>query len=350
MKVLISYIFCTKGGVETALVNRLRKVDYNKFQIDLHFFKDYGGKTLFDDYRGGEVYIEDNEEALETLIKENKYDIVISIDTAHVLNMLQKIDYHGKVGLEVHTTYEEGLKYLKTPSIDIVDFIIVPSVYQKELVQSILNKTKNIYVLGNAIYEERCTEEVNHISKECPIILWVGRIDMHKNWRLFLQIASLLKKYNEKFQFWVVGGLKSDAKELSRFEEQIYTLDLEANVKWIPQVEYAKMKNIYRYAAFSNGCYISTSNNESFGMTVIEAMHEQCPVVVNAVGALTELVDEGRGLCLQKMDEVENVKKIVEFINSPQKSEIIRRAYEYVEMNYSLNVISEKFEKILNEI
>ena len=52
MKILISYLFCTKGGVETALVNRLKEVNTSLYEIDLLFFKDYGGLSMFHDWDG----------------------------------------------------------------------------------------------------------------------------------------------------------------------------------------------------------------------------------------------------------------------------------------------------------
>ena len=64
MKVLISYLFCTKGGVETALLNRMKKVDAKACSVDLHFFNDYGGRFMFAGWMG-RVYIENREENIK---------------------------------------------------------------------------------------------------------------------------------------------------------------------------------------------------------------------------------------------------------------------------------------------
>ena len=149
-------------------------------------------------------------------------------------------------------------KYLSSEVIDSVDFIIVPSEYQKKLVQSKINN-KNIFILGNAVsgnlvYQSQCKfpyhkkiycmnnnwTSANHGLYHChskgfimwcrnitsptihkKIVLWVGRIDPHKNWKLFLKIASELSKLDEKLIFWVVGGLKSRTEEIKEFEEMI---------------------------------------------------------------------------------------------------------------------------------
>lgn len=345
MKVLISYAFCTKGGVETALYNRLKELDRNQVETDLHFFRDYGGVSLFEDY-SGEVIIQPNTESLQNIIDEKNYDVVISIDTTEILRILQKMDYRGKIGLEVHTTYEQNLKYLEDKIIDIVDFVIVPSQYQKNLVQSRLAH-KKIHVLGNAV-SDCITYHKDSVAKYGKrMVLWVGRIDPHKNWRLFLKIASELHKRDDQYAFWVVGGLKSEPSEINEFEKLIYQYGLECVVRWIPQVPYDRISEIYSCAANSGGCYISTSINESFGMTIIEAMACRCPVIVNQVGALPELVENGRGLCLEEMEALEQIERIQAFLSELSHTAMVEKAQEYVRNYFSSVSIGREFQTII---
>lgn len=346
MKILISYAFCTRGGVETALYNRLKELDKNELEVDLHFFRDYGGRSLFTDY-DGEVIIQPDAESLQTLIEDRKYDAVISIDTTETLKILRTMGYRGRIGLEVHTTYVQNLKYLEDRIIDIVDFVLVPSKYQKELVQSVLAH-KKIYVLGNAV-SDCITYHKESIPRDGKkVVLWVGRIDQHKNWRLFLKIAGELYKRDKNYLFWIVGGLKSETSEINEFEKMIYHYGLECVVRWIPQISYDQISEIYSIAANSGGCYISTSVNESFGMTIIEAMACKCPVIVNQVGALPELVEDGRGLCLAEMDLNEQIAKIQAFLEEDSHIYMVQKAQEYVLKNFSSASIGKRFQTIIN--
>lgn len=347
MRVLISYLFCTKGGVETALYNRLKNIDRNQLEVDLHFFRDYGGCSLFEDF-SGRVIIQQDDTLVQKEIEEKSYDIVISIDSVDMLRILQKMNYQGRIGLEVHTTYEKSLQYLQESLINIVDFIIVPSRYQKSLVRGKVDN-KKIYILGNAVNECITYCDCNYLKYDKKIILWVGRIDQHKNWRLFLRIAKELYKKNRNYIFWVVGGLKSDQSEINAFENLIYELGIECVVRWIPQVLYTCISEIYSVVANSGGCYISTSTNESFGMTIIEAMACRCPVIVNKVGALPELVCNGRGLCVENMDDSEQIQKIYEFIESTNKEEMIKKSSEYVMEQFSSDIIGKKFIGIMEK-
>lgn len=344
MKVLISYTFCTKGGVETALYNRLKELDKEQLVVDLHFYRDYGGSSLFADYNG-EIIIQSSAENLQKLIDEKSYDAVIAIDTIDTLRILQKMNYKGKIGLEVHTTYEQNLKYLEDKVIDIVDFVIVPSKYQKSLIQSKLEH-KKIHILGNAV-----NNHIRYWKDSMPkygkkIVLWVGRIDQHKNWRLFLRIASELHKRDD-YLFWIVGGLKSESLEICEFEKMIYQYGLECVVRWIPQVSYDQISKIYSCVANSGGCYISTSINESFGMTIIEAMACKCPVIVNQVGALPELVEDGRGLCLEEMDSFEEIEKIQAFLSKASHNVMVEKAQEYVQDHFTSTNIGRNFLTII---
>lgn len=345
MKVLISYLFSTKGGVETALANRLRMINPD-YEVDLHFFADYGGMSIFDGFNGS-VFVESNQNNVKSIIDSNGYDIVISIDSIDILKILREANYSGKIGLEVHTTYAEGLTYLKSSLVHDIDFVIVPSVYQKTLIQSVLSDIK-IYVLGNAINDNIFYIKDSKWQQKKKIVLWVGRIDPHKNWKLFLKIASKLYVKNSDYYFWVVGGLKSDPLEIDKFEKTIYELNLEKCLRWIPQVNYQNIREIYSMAANSGGCYISTSQNESFGMTIIEAMICRCPVIVNCVGALSELVQDGRGLCLDNLED--HIDEIKNFIDMSDKQTLLNNAMNYVNDNYSCRSIGQKFIHILNEV
>lgn len=347
MKALISYLFCTKGGVETALYNRLKELNRNYLEVDLHFFRDYGGISLFQDYPD-DVIVQQESELIQKKIMENSYDVVISVDSVDMLRILQKMNYKGKIGLEVHTTYEKALKYLDDKLMDIVDFIIVPSKYQRSFIQDKVGN-KKIYVLGNAVSKEITYKSGNWVKCDKKIILWVGRIDPHKNWRLFLKIARELYRKSKNYLFWVVGGLKSEQSQINEFERVIYEYGLECAVRWIPQVPYDRMSEVYSYTADSGGCYISTSTNESFGMTIIEAMACKCPVIVNETGALPELVDNGRGLCLKNMDVPQHIEKIYNFIEAPVKNDIIERAQNYVKEKFACENISKAFAEIVTK-
>ena len=179
--------------------------------------------------------------------------------------------------------------------------------------------------------------------------LCLGRLDEHKNWRLFLEIAENMKKSTDNsYEYWVVGGMNSDELEKKKFFEMIEKKDLMAEVRWIPAVSYEKIANIYSYVAKSGGAYISTSKNESFGMTALEAMACGCPVILNDVGGLSELGAEGRGLVLEMTKSVDITDKMKKYLSNQKiMQEAINSAKEYSLTEYSDNVIAKRFVDLL---
>ncbi len=59
--------------------------------------------------------------------------------------------------------------------------------------------------------------------------------------------------------------------------------------RWFPRVAYEAMPTVHSAVAQSGGLTMVTSRNESFGMSVAEALLAGCPAVVTNVGALPEL-------------------------------------------------------------
>lgn len=351
MKILIVYVFCTKGGVETAIKNRIKNINYLNYQIDLLFFQDYGGKDIFNDLNC-KIFINDDLNKVAEFILDNQYEFVITIDTYEIIPLLHRKNYKGKIGLEVHTTYREGLKYLKLLKEDDISFISVPSCYQQDLVKNLIKFEKSIYIVPNSIDLQVFYPIAIQNKPERPIISWVGRLDEHKNWKLFLKIAVEIKKLScNKFDFWLIGGLNSDENQINQFQKMIYDYELQDILRWIPMFDYKKIGVIYNYVAVSGGAYITTSKNESFGMTVLEAMACKCPVVVNCVGALRELVDQDTGLLFNEKDPVEDVAKIIlDFLNDVNLNQKIENAYTKVIEEFSDKIIAEKFLNILENI
>lgn len=353
MKILISYIFCTTGGVETAIKNRIRHLDRTKNQIDLLFFHDYGGRAIYEDMNC-DVYIENDQQKIREIIECVKYDVVISIDTKEILDILYSMEYKGKIGLEVHTTYLQGLEYLQSLREDLIDFIIVPSQFQKELLCSNIKIKAPTYVLPNAVDTEEFTFKQSAFKAKKKILLWVGRLDQHKNWRRFIELAEKIHKQSEAYEFWIVGGLKAENSELKDFENALYNADLHRCLKWLPYVRYEKMANIYSWVGSSGGAYVITSRMESFGMTVLEAMACDCPVISNDVGALGELVINNETGLLIKMDDLtieETKDRVMGFIHDQQNlGYCVKKAKEMVYGEFTSEKVGEGFIELLEGI
>jgi glycosyltransferase involved in cell wall biosynthesis len=191
------------------------------------------------------------------------------------------------------------------------------------------------------------------VKNSRPVVAWIGRLDEHKNWRRFMDIAqSLVARYANKAEFWMIGGMHADQFVIDKFISRQLTNNLQTSFRWLPYVAYDHMPYLYSYIAASGGCCVSTSINESFGMTVLEAMSCGCPVACNNAGALSELLSDERGLLFSISDETNEIisAKIIEFLDEPEKLErTVRKAYQYVRQVYHDDIIQAQFINILTE-
>lgn len=99
--------------------------------------------------------------------------------------------------------------------------------------------------------------------------------------------------------------LKGIAKELGIAEKVNFRGFI--NQKDLPEV----------YSKFNIACYLS--NSESFGVSAIEAMSCNCPVVASDADGFTEVIENGvTGIIVPKKDPVATAAAIQKFIDNPE--------------------------------
>jgi len=257
----------------------------------------------------------------------------MSVDTPEIRPVYQTVVTKSKFIYEVHTTYTDNLAYLlRAQNNRDLSAIIVPSEFLKLLVQALTGSDLPVHVVPNSVNRLFLTahndRDRNLIDKK--IILWVGRLDDHKNWQDYLQLASSLISQRQDLEFWLVGGARANTMQKERLLASVKERRLIRHFRWIPQVRYEDMPALYSYVGQGGGCLVLTSRNESFGMTVLEAMACHCPVVVPLVGALGELVeDDVTGKTYPATDRVCALDAVREMLHDPQaRNRMINAAYQ----------------------
>lgn len=285
MKILYFYKFCVLGGVTTQLANRLEFLR-RRSEVHFAFLEDYGGASAFKGYE--HVRILGTTDEIRAYLDAHHFDVIITIDTYELYAALGPAVPGQVIIHEVHTTYPEPLARL-AESKDLLPFhyVITPSDYMKKLLEEM--GIPGAFHINNCLDMELFRYEAA-VRIEPVTILWAGKLDGHKNWRAFVNIAGKLQAEHPELQFMLAGGYTALAEVKQQLLETVQELGL-TNFQWLPKVEYEHMHIYYSAVADSGGVYVSTSANESFGMTVLEAMACKCPVAVPQVGALPELLD-----------------------------------------------------------
>jgi glycosyltransferase involved in cell wall biosynthesis len=354
MKILFVYQFCTLGGVETVLRNRLPEFYKQGIHPEVVFLRDMGGSKIFEGFKKVRYGCSENE--LTRIIVEGDFDFVIPIDTPQVYPALGKSRFKGIVVTEVHTNKLDNLRYLSNIGETETKAIITPSRFEEELVYKEIKEFKKtgipIYVVPNPINLERFQFREPRFRPGKRIVGWVGRLEREKNWKHFLEIASFESKKRDDLVFLVVGGYSEHESGKREFFAMVKTLDLIDHLKWVPYLQYERMPGVYSLMGVSGGCLVTTSVIEPFGMTVIEAMACQCPVVASRVGGFQEIIEEGRnGFLFEVNNTQEALAKIETLIdNASERTRLISNGCVTVNGTYSSEKVVNKYLEVLEEV
>ena len=326
MKILFLYRYGILGGVCTQLFHRFRHLPKdNSLEIHCGFRSDHGVKEMLGDY--ATLHFGLNKETTKTFLEENKFDLIIIIDTEEYIDAIREMELDSKVIVEVHTSIERNLEYLSRIETNDIDGFITVSQYMigriKHHIQPELND-KKITTFQNVL-DSDLFKPIDIETSGPPVIGWIGKIDDHKDWRAFMQISSLIRKTNQEVEFWIVGGQtcpEALAQEVFDYAEE---MNIISKFKWIDRIENVKMASLYSILSKRGGLSLVTSHCESFGMSVLESLLAGSPVVSTNVGALPEITDENGYFKLYELQNFETAAaKCLEVLS---KSE---------EINYSL--------------
>lgn|GEM_PF-3933274 len=246
--------------------------------------------------------VHDSEKKAIQIVAENGYGIFWRYELIKKIKLLNPnyIVFHGvppitmcliyflacrKFCVYDHGTFNLGggvLKYLKNilTIIEIKLFsqsIITNSEFGKKLIQKHIGRSKPIHIVplfANLPYvnQKKTAKEI--------LVGYLGRISFSdKGTDLLVNLASEFKIKGSNLKF-LVAGVGPDLSELRKIIDQKEINDyfiFAGNVS--DKIDFFSKIN----------CLISTSRTETFGLTIMEAIHQRVPVCAFDVGSLREI-------------------------------------------------------------
>jgi phosphatidylinositol alpha-mannosyltransferase len=101
----------------------------------------------------------------------------------------------------------------------------------------------------------------------------------------------------------------------------------------------------------SSDLFVLPSNQESFGIVILEAMASGLPVVASAVGGITNLVKDGQtGLLVPPYNSDILAKAIIKLLGNPELIQKLSEEGKKQVQNYSWSEIADKTEEIYQEV
>lgn len=351
MKVLYCYRYGILGGVCTQLLNRLRVLDTaeERFEAHLAFSRDYGiSKTL-----AGHPHLlfEGNPKKVREYAEREEFDAVVVIDTEEYLKALADLAETSLI-IEVHTTVEKGLQYLGSETWSPAGFV-VPSEYSRRLLEERFGygTREPIEVVPNSLDPTLFPRVEVSSPPSRPVVAWIGKLDTHKNWRGFLEVASAVLDKGVDTEIWMVGGETAPPQVETELIEELMVRGLSTRARWFPRIEYQAMHRLYAAVRLSGGLTVVTSRNESFGMSVLEALMCGCPVVASRVGGIPEIAPDQPYLKLYELGDYQRAAALVvetlEGETSDSVYSTLAAERPWLVDRFSTKVIGERYREVL---
>jgi glycosyltransferase involved in cell wall biosynthesis len=293
LNLLFVYRTLTLGGVESVIFHRMDALEKVGIQSWAFFQHDYGGSGLADRWR--ERIFTGSPEDLIRVIMELRPAWVSIVDNPFLAKKVHSALPHTKQIYELHTTQPKDVNALRDPDLQaVIQGVLVPSMAQKELAESMTKGKIPVLLTPNGLPAAYWTDIPNLPTLKNPVVAWIGRLEVHKGWRQFLDITKHCAQIHTNVHFWLIGGQRATEQQQQVMWSVLSHNGLQQRFRWFPEVPGQAIPALMQTVTRSGGCLVSTSRSESFGLSALEAMASGCPVIVPPVGGLKELVIDNK--------------------------------------------------------
>jgi glycosyltransferase involved in cell wall biosynthesis len=298
-KILINFVFLLRYYLNINFSFLLRfyfkKICENK-KYDLWHFHSVNYKTL--------IYIE--------ILKNLKQKVFITFQGADI----QK-DYEIKYGYRFDKKYENLLK----KTILLVDGIFAISKNIEKDLNFFSYPPKKITSIPNSI-EIRKIKEIkkkNIKDKKLKIITVARFSEKKKGLDIIEDIAKIFIDNNFDYE-WTLVGRNSDFLLKSKFiSENIKFFNIESEINNFDETYFPHSKLIKLYK--QHDVYVNLARIESFGITMIEAIAADLPVVsFNTKGANEIVINNQNGYLIEKYEPLEMANFLMKNFNALSKN------------------------------
>jgi len=222
--------------------------------------------------------------------------------------------------------YKFGVKYS--------DVVVCQTNHQVDLLNQTLNKKgkliKNLYPISR---------KVSNNGDSVLKAIWVGRIAKGKRPELFLKLAKNVPMLN----FYMAGGCSDEDYEYyNKIKQSASKLK---NVEFLGHVSHNKMDRYYGESAL----LVSTSSNEGFPNTFLEAWGNSIPVISLGFDPDGIISNHKLGLHSKTYEQMlEDFKTLTN--NDKLRKEMGSNSREYVEKEHDAKKIVKEYERLIERL
>ena len=144
----------------------------------------------------------------------------------------------------------------------------------------------------------------------------LGRVRKQKGVHLFVEACIEVLEKHTDFTAVIVGAHKGNEKFVTELKDKVAKANLSERIIFTGEQPFDKLPQIFS----SLSLVAALSNNEGFGLTVLEAMSSGAAVLATEAGAWKEVIREGVDGHVVPVDSLEQIKeKLNHMLSSPEK-------------------------------
>ncbi|MEM7725448.1 MAG: glycosyltransferase family 4 protein, partial [Cyanobacteria bacterium P01_A01_bin.45] len=176
------------------------------------------------------------------------------------------------------------------------------------------------------------------------VVTMVARLVVTKGVKEYLRAAKLVKQQVDRVKFILVGPISSEGRQ---------AISLREIEKYGDSVEYLGQRNdVPALLSLSDIFVLPSFYREGVPRVLLEAGAMKLPLITTNMPGCKEVVKDGwNGLLVPPKDAESLALAIAKLLESEKlRKEMGSRAYEYVNLEFSLNSVVDAYEKIYRQI
>jgi glycosyltransferase involved in cell wall biosynthesis len=301
---------------------------------------------------------------LKKIIKSNNYEFwhfiflnhkcLILINCLKQLNQKVLVTFQGadiqvdqqiNYGFRINKKYDKNLKRVLNK---IDHFFYISQTIKKDLVDLNISEKKMSYAPNSVEIEKFKNFHDLRLKSEKLRLITVARYAPKKKGydKLFYIGKELIQKKID-FEWKIIGAGTDKLKSHEFIKKNKDHFKIYRNIENSDETYFPHSNLIKLY--LDSDIYINLARIESFGITFIEALASQIPIITYDTKGANEIVIDNVNGYLIKNDEY-LIKKILEISKNRKIINDMKNNLLNTILKYDLNLVTEKYEKLRNKI
>jgi glycogen(starch) synthase len=282
----------------------------------------YGADLISESVRYGK--------AAGVIARKRRFDVIHAHDWMTVFAGIEARAVSGRpFVLHIHSlefdrsgeNINQDIYDIERHGMEAADQVIAVSHYTKSAIVDRygLDPTK-VAVVHNAVRQnDRMPDDRNQRDPARKIVLFLGRITLQKGPDYFVEAAARVLKELPEVTFVMAGC----GDMLPRMVERVAELGIGGNFHFTGFLEGEEVERIYA----GSDLYVMPSVSEPFGITPLEAMRRDCPVIISRQSGVSEILHSV--LKVDFWDVAEMVDKMIAVLRHPAlTADMVERSRE----------------------